>query len=314
VLVGLLIGLGLAFLLERMDSRIKGPDDLEEIYRAPLLGVAPLSSALARRGKHGDGKGAALSPAETEAFNLIRAHLRFFNVDHDLRTIAIGSASPSDGKTTIARHLAEAAAMLGGRVLLLEADLRQPTLTQQLGLPAGPGLADVLIGAISMEDGIQQVEMQASSGPELDRHRLDVLPAGSMRPPNPGELVESRAMGEVLERAKLRYDLVVIDTPPLTAVSDGLALLSRVDGLILVGWVEHSPRDAAVRLRRVLESSDAPVLGVVANGAKSGAATPYPSSADTQLPAVPTSTAPSHNGASVNGDPESTAIDPRVRT
>ena len=83
-------------------------------------------------------------------FNLIRAHLRFFNVDRDLRTVVIASAAQGDGKTRIARHLAEAAARLGSRVLLLEVDLRQPTLVQQLDIESGPGLADVLIGAISI--------------------------------------------------------------------------------------------------------------------------------------------------------------------
>jgi Mrp family chromosome partitioning ATPase len=91
-----------------------------------------------------------LAPAEAEAFSLIRAHLRFFNVDRDLRTVVIASAAQGDGKTTVARQLAEAAARLGSRVLLLEVDLRQPTLVQQLDIESGPGLADVLIGAISI--------------------------------------------------------------------------------------------------------------------------------------------------------------------
>jgi capsular exopolysaccharide synthesis family protein len=275
VLLGLLIGLGLAFVLERLDSRIKGAEDLEEIYRVPLLGIVPASAALAHSGRPRGGEKSVLPPADAEAFNLIRAHLRFFNVDHELRTIVIGSASPGDGKTTIARHLAEAAARLGSRVLLLEVDLRQPTLAGHFGLPPGPGLADVLIGSVSMGDAIESIDLTSSEAPTSTQRTLDVLLSGSMRPPNPAELIESHAMGAVLQQAESAYDLVIIDTPPLTAVSDALPLLAKVDGVVIAGWVGRSPRDAAVRLHQVLDSSGAPVLGVIANGAKSGGASPY---------------------------------------
>ena len=97
-----------------------------------------------------------------------------------------------------------------------------------------------------------------------------MLAAGAVLPPNPGELLESRAMDAVLEQAKSTYDLVVIDTPPLTAVSDAFPLLTKVDGVVIVGRVGHSRRDAAEQLHQVLASSGAPLLGVIANGAKSG--------------------------------------------
>jgi len=93
-----------------------------------------------------------LPPGESESFQLIRAHLRHFNVDRELRTLLIASAAPGDGKTTIARHLAGAAARAGSRVLLLEADLRRPALAQQLDAQSGPGLADVLIGAVPLSE------------------------------------------------------------------------------------------------------------------------------------------------------------------
>lgn len=160
ILLGLLIGLGLAFVLERLSRRIGGPEDLEEIYGSPLLGVVPDSSALARIGRKGAGAGQALPPVEAEAFNLIRAHLRFFNVDRDLRTVVIASAAPGDGKSTIAWHLAEAAARMGSNVLLLETDLRQPTLAQQLGVRPTPGLTDVLIAAVPFEDAVQPVALR----------------------------------------------------------------------------------------------------------------------------------------------------------
>jgi len=126
------LGLGVAFLLERFDRRIREPRDLEAIYGLPLLGVVPESAALSRSGKGKKNAREALPASEAEAFHLIRAHLRYFNVDRELRTLLIASAAPGDGKTTVARHLAAAAARMGARVLLLEADLRRPTMAQQL--------------------------------------------------------------------------------------------------------------------------------------------------------------------------------------
>jgi capsular exopolysaccharide synthesis family protein len=292
--VGLLLGLGVAFLLERLDRRIREPEELEAFYGLPMLGVVPMSSALersARRGKgNGGKKGTALPPAEAEAFSLIRAHLRFFNIDRDLRTVVIASPAPGDGKTTVARHLAEAAARLGSRVLLLEVDLRQPTLAQQLDIESGPGLADVLIGAVPMGEAVQSVDLQAAPGEGAGGHTLDVLAAGAVLPPNPGELLESQAMGAVLEQAKAVYDLVVIDTPPLTAVSDAFPLLTKVDGVVIVGWVGRSRRDAAEQLHHVLASSGAPLLGVIANGSKSGGPSPYyKDSKSSSVPAASTS-------------------------
>jgi polysaccharide biosynthesis transport protein len=259
-LVGLLLGLGIAFLLEGVDRRIRRPEDLEAIYHLPVLGTVPKSGALAK---------SVLPPAEAEAFNLIRAHLRFFSVDRDVRTIVIASPASGDGKTTIARHLAEAATRLGSRVLLLEVDLRQPTLAQQLGIKAGPGLADVLIGALTMDEATQSVALEAPRGQGVSGRRLDVLVAGAVLPPNPGELLESNAMDTVLAWAKSAYDLVVIDTPPLTAVSDAFPLLTKVDGVIIVGRVGHSRRDPAEQLQQILAGSGASMLGVIANGAKS---------------------------------------------
>jgi polysaccharide biosynthesis transport protein len=283
--LGLLLGLGVALLLERLDRRIREPEELEAIYGLPMLGVVPKSAAFSRSMARDGGRMAPLPATEAEAFGLIRAHLRFFNVDRDVRTLVIASPAPGDGKTTIARHLAEAAARLGSRVLLLETDLRQPTLAQQLYVQSGAGLAGVLIGAVSMDDATQSVALEATPGEVASRHSLDVLVAGGLLPPNPGELLESRAMSALLEQARFAYDLVVIDTPPLTAVSDAFPLLTKVDGVVIVGWVGHSRRDAARQLQQVLAGSGVPLLGIVANGAKVGGPTPYPA-ADGKLSAA----------------------------
>jgi succinoglycan biosynthesis transport protein ExoP len=275
--LGLLLGLGVAFLVERYDRRIREPKDLEAIYRLPMLGVVPKSAALSRSARNAEStsKRRALLSPEAEAFSLIRAHLRFFNVDRDVRTVIVASPTPGDGKTTIARHLAEAAARLGSRVLLLEVDLRHPTLARQFDVESTHGLADVLIGAIPMDEAIHSVSLQAPPGDGLTGRTLDVLAAGTILPPNPAELLESRAMGTVLERAKSSYDLVVIDTPPLNAISDAFPLLTKVDGVIIVGRIGHSHRDAAESLHHVLASSGAPLLGVIATDSTSRGPSPY---------------------------------------
>ena len=303
VLLGLLIGLGLALALERLDRRVKGPEDLEAIYRLPMLGVVPESSALAQSTERNRGRGSVLPPAEAEAFSLIRAHLRFFNIDRELCTILIASPAPGDGKTTIARRLAEAAARLGSRVLLVEVDLRHPTLAQQFDIESGPGLADVLIGAVPRGDATRSVTLEVAPGEGAKGRTLDVLAAGAVLPPNPGELLESPAMNTLLEGAKSAYDFVVIDTPPLIAVSDAFPLLTRVDGVVIVGRVGRSRRDAAERLHQVLASSGAPLLGVIANGSKSGGPSPYPGNSSSS-PVVP-----SDNGISASND-----LTPTVKT
>ena len=159
---------------------------------------------------------------------------------------------------------------MGSRVLLLEVDLRHPTLSQQLGVQPGPGLADVLIDTIPMNEATHSIVMDTPFGEGSKGSTFDVLVAGAVPPPNPGELIESQAMAALLERTKSTYDLVVIDTPPLTAVSDAFPLLAKVDGVVIVGRAGLSRRDSAERLQQVLASSDAPLLGVIANGSKSG--------------------------------------------
>jgi polysaccharide biosynthesis transport protein len=273
-ILGLLLGVGVALLLERFDDRIREPKELEAIYHLPMLGGVANGAALSRPARQSQGRGAVLSPAEAEAFSLIRAHLRFFNVDRDLRTLAIASPAPGDGKTTIARHLAQAAARSGSRVLLMELDLRHPTLAEQFGIQPGPGLAGALIGICTVDEATQSVSFVAPSGGNAQR-TLDVLVAGDVLPPNPGELLESYAMGAVLSRSKAAYDFVVIDTPSLAVCSDAFPLLTKVDGVVIVGRIGHSKRDVAEQLQQVLADSGVPLLGVVANGVKSTVAGSY---------------------------------------
>jgi capsular exopolysaccharide synthesis family protein len=201
--------------------------------------------------------------------------MRFVASERSPGALLIASAGAGDGKSTVASHLAEAAASAGSRVLLLEVDMRQPSLARRLGIEDGPGLADVLLGTVPIDEATQSVEFAAGAAVGLGARSFDFLGAGAILPANPVELLESEAMDAVLERAKAAYDLVVLDAPPIASVSDTLALLTKVDGVVMVGWMGRSRRDVAERLHQVLASSGAPLIGVIANGAKSVGSDPY---------------------------------------
>ena len=263
-ILGLMLGLGLAFILHRLDRRLRDPSQLEEIYGVPVVGVVPESAAL-NRSEWTDGPRVPPPPAEAEIFGLLRAHIRYFNVDRELRVVVVVSAAPGDGKTTVARNLAIASATVGSRVLFVEADLRRPAAAKSFGVAGEPGVAEVLIGAESFDGALQRVELATGEETSLG---LDVLVAGGVLPPNPPQVIESQAMVSLLEEARDRYDLVVIDTPPLALLPDAFPLLRHADGVLIVSRLRRNRSDVAERFRATLESANAPVIGVVANGFK----------------------------------------------
>jgi receptor protein-tyrosine kinase len=264
LLLGLLLGLTVAFLLERLDRRMKNPEDLEETYQLPLLAAVPQSKAYATAPQ----SAATTSHAESEVFKLLRAYLRYFNVDREVRSLLVVSAAPGDGKTTIARNLAQASQETGSRTLLLEADLRRPTIAAHYGVDAAPGLSELLVGAVTVDDAIRSIPIFTRVNGSTSDVSLDLLPAGHP-PPNPAELTESRAMADVLSWAAEHYELVVIDTPPVAVVSDAIPLLRKVDGVVIVSQLGKNTRDAAAFLRQRLIGVNAPLLGVIANGVNS---------------------------------------------
>jgi capsular exopolysaccharide synthesis family protein len=290
--LGLLLGLAIAFGLERFDRRVRDPSDLEEAYGLPLLGVVPESPALRAQGADGLEK-LTLPAREAEVFALLRAHIRYFNVDRRLRVIVVVSAAPQDGKSTVARNLGVAAASAGDRVLLLEADLRRPSAARALRVLPGPGLAGVLLEGIPLEDAAQRADVT------VGHHTvsLDVLAAGGILPPNPAQVTESHAMEALLDDARATYDLVIVDTPPLSVLSDAFPLLRIADGVVIVSRLGRNNRDVAERLRATLETSRAPMVGVVANGYRQRGGTPYGYGYDYESPR----TGEPHPSADTNG-------------
>ena len=263
LLLGLLIGVSLAFLLERFDRRIKTVEDLEAIYRLPLLAAVPnnesyaTSSDAALGGQHG----------EQEVFRLLRAYLRYFNVDREVRSLVVASAAPRDGKTTVARNLAHAAQETGTKTLLIDADLRRPDMAACYGVSAAPGLSEVLTGSAQAREAIRSIPIASRVNGKTAEVTLDVLVAGHP-PPNPAELIESQAMAEIISWGAEHYELLVIDTAPLSVVSDAIPLLPKVDGVVIVSQIGKNTRDAAGFLRERLVGINAPLLGVVANRVK----------------------------------------------
>jgi polysaccharide biosynthesis transport protein len=265
--LGLLIGLALALLLERTDRRIRDVSELEAIYELPLLATVPERAQYTVLRALG-GRDAAAPLLYDEVFNLLRSHLRHFSVDRDIRTLLVISAGPGEGKTTVSFNLAKASAALGSRVLLIEGDLRRRSMIESVVGRVDPGLSGVLIGDVTMEFATHTVEI----GPGVS---LDVLASGEIPPPNPGELIESQAMESLLQEARASYDLVIVDTPPLTLIADAVPLVTKVDGVIVVSRIGKSSREAAEALRKQLSRLRAPVLGLVANGVRRSAATTY---------------------------------------
>ena len=273
--MGLLLGIGAALLVHRLDRRIRESDELEEAFGLPVIGAIPRSAAFAR-GKvvmaHDE---IDISHGEAEAFRLLRARMRYFNVDREVRTVLIVSALPADGKTTVAVHLAAAAASSGAKALLLEADLRRPTVSQRVGSVAAVGLAEVLTHGAELPDVTREISIKSGSqDPGVDHTSFDLITAG-FPPPNPHELIESKRMADLLDELSSDYDLVVIDTPPLLSVSDAIPLIGRVDGVLIVSRLGATTSDAARRLASELKGLNAPVLGVVANGLRNRAQSYY---------------------------------------
>ena len=257
LLLGLLVGCAFATVLERRDRRIKSVDEVEEIYGVPVIGTIPESNAL-RSGGPG-------TPREEEAFLMIRAQLRYFDVDRHIQRVMVTSADTGEGKSLISLNLARAAARTDEkRALLIEADLRRPSLHRMIGRDSIAGLAELLGHSQDLETGLRELVVTPDQMRDEQSLHLDVLLAGST-PPNPAELLESRRMGALLEAADSIYDIVIIDTPPIGVVSDAIPLVHQVDGLLVINRMGISRRDHALRLMKRFRSLNANILGVVVN-------------------------------------------------
>lgn len=254
-IAGLILGVALALLLERIDRRLREPRDIEEAYGLPVLGLVPRGFTIESLRSHAD--------VTLEPFRMLRAHLRYFNVDRELKILLVTSARPAEGKSTVACNLAATTAGMGTRTLLIEADLRKPALARRLSLKPSAGLSGALVNVAAEDEAIQHVELGLSAD-GMPSRTMSVLAAGAV-PPNPTELLESQAMERLLDWARLNFDLVILDSAPMSVVADTISLVNRVDGVIIISRLGVSTRDSAGYVRERLDNLGTPALGVVIN-------------------------------------------------
>jgi capsular exopolysaccharide synthesis family protein len=258
-LAGLLIGLVAAFVRERLDRRVHSARDLEPLLGVPLLGRISESPGLQL------GAGLRHLPAvDAEGFQMARVAIRYLDLPQEPRSLLLTSPQSGDGKTTIAFGLASAAATAGDRVLLIEADMRQPTLAVVVE-PTRAGLSTVLGGRASLDDAVQSVEVEA--GAEGVAGTLALIQCGPT-PPNPTQLLESERMASLLREAAESYDVVIVDTPPATVLADAIPLTGQVDGVVVVTGLDRDTIDELDELRDRLGQVNAPLIGAIANFAQ----------------------------------------------
>lgn len=261
VVVGLAIGGVQAFVRAALDRRIRRPSQVETELGLSVIGSIPRSPAI------DDGKRIAAAVAEStsgrdgdiafavaESLRELRTNLQFMDVDDPPRLITITSSLPGEGKSTVAANLARAIAANGDPVILVDGDLRRPTVARTFGLPTGVGLTDVLIGRADIDDVLQVAS---------DDGLLQVLGAGST-PPNPSELLGSQAMRHTLEELRERA-LVLVDAPPLLPVTDAAVLSVVTDGALLVGRCGRTTLDSANQALQNIDRVRGRALGFIIN-------------------------------------------------
>lgn len=264
-LLGVLAGVGAAFLRNALDRRLRGPDEIHEHLGLPLLGHVS-EDAMGRAGMSHAGRG-PLSPTDLEGFRILRANLEFLDKEPSAKVVLVTSCVPGEGKTTVAASLAFASAIAGRRTLLIECDLRRPTLAKRLGLNATPGVVELLRGEAQLEEAIRSViHVTAHNGDDPTTQSdgpLDVMLAGGTTE-RPAEILGSPALACCVEDARTRYDMIVIDSPPLLPVVDTLELMRLADAALMCVRVARTTKAQAKAGRDLLSNmKDNPVALVV---------------------------------------------------
>ena len=254
-IVGLMLAVGLVFLIEALDDTLN-PDQITRQLGLPVLGIIA---------RHNSEDGQPIVSAQprspvAEAFRSLRTNIQFASVDRELRTLLITSPSPSEGKSTVVANLAAALAQSGRKVAVVEADLRRPVVHKRLGLSNRQGLSALFVQSqVNLNGSLQETGIE----------NLRALTAGSI-PPNPAELLGSEKMSQILADIGELVDTIVLDTPPVLAVTDSTVLATRVDGVLLVVKPGVTKLAAARLAVDQLEHVGARVLGIVLNEVELG--------------------------------------------
>jgi Mrp family chromosome partitioning ATPase/capsular polysaccharide biosynthesis protein len=296
--LGILLGVGLAFLIDRLDTRVRSSEVAEAIVGVPVLAELPAPPPLPQGAKTRVSMLDFPYGAYAEAVRKLRANLEFANLDAGARVLMVTSAVAGEGKSTVASDLAVALARSGRAVALCDLDPRAPSLHAMFGLGDRRGLVEAAFGSESLDRALVPVRwgmerpaheqpphppatpaaqsdlddliVHPRSGVSTPRGRLSVLPLGRRRPPSPAEFVGSGAVRQLVAELAQRCDIVVLDTPPLLPVSDSLTISEYVDAALLVCGLETSRRPTLRDLRRILATFPARVLGLVVTGIEPG--------------------------------------------
>ncbi|WP_332644706.1 polysaccharide biosynthesis tyrosine autokinase [Aeromicrobium sp.] len=250
VILSFLAGIVGALIKDLLDISIKSRQDVEHAVDLPVISALPHDPSVAKDAHSAVAPGSPLA----EGFRVLRANLRFADLDSSGQMILVTSALPNEGKTLTAVNLAQSLAATGQSVLLIDCDLRSPSVAANLGLENAVGMLSVLLGHISLSDAVQA----HSSG-------LDVLPTGP-RPPNPSEVLETDAVGSLLNVVREAYDVIVIDAPPILPVADTSTLVRHVDGVLLVARYGRTRKDVLRLAAERILGLNGRLYGVVLNG------------------------------------------------
>jgi polysaccharide biosynthesis transport protein len=249
-LMGLCLGISMAFLQEFLDDRVNSPEDAERTVGLPVLGYIPMMS---------DGQDRLMTelPAQSlisESYRGLRSSISFAAVDEPIKTLAVSSSNKGEGKSLTSVNLAIAMAMDRRRVILVDADLRRPSLHRLLRVEQSPGLSDLLVDRVPVEDALQRTEVEG----------LHVIASGP-RPPDPAELLNSARMADLIKQLSKMADIVIFDTPPCLPVTDAQVLATKVNGVLLVLEVGESKKAALRHAKGLLDQARARTLGLVFN-------------------------------------------------
>jgi tyrosine-protein kinase len=256
IVVGLLVGVGLAFIRDHLDDSLKNPEQVSTLLGLPTLAtIAKIPGLSGREPIYRLTMTVFPRSSAAESFRMLRTNLGFASVDRPLRLLSVTSAMPSEGKTLVAANLAVAFAQAGHETILVDTDLRKPEAHKLFGLPNTTGLTNLLRAT----DPSVDVALQDTVEPKLR------LLASGPQPPNPAELLGSKAMANLIERLRKQAEIIVFDTPPLQAVTDAAVLAASLDGTVLVTHAGRTGRAAAQSAVDSLTRVGARPLGVVLN-------------------------------------------------
>lgn len=253
LVVGAVLGLGLALIAENLDDRLKSPEDVERLVGAPILGYIPL----VKEWKEGQPKLATLGESAAgaaEAYRTLKTNLRFVSLERPLRTILVTSPVAEAGKSTSAANLATALAQGGSKVVLVSGDLRRPSVHKFFGLTNSKGLLDLLNSEVALEDALQTGKVP----------NLRLLATGGL-PPNPTEILGSERFARLLAQLRSLADFVVIDAPPVLGLGDTSAMASKVDGVLVVIRTNLVTKREVTHATDQLKKAGGKVVGCILN-------------------------------------------------